>query len=69
MHVSEQLQALWQLVCRHHNIGLFDEVGPQVNVLLTKEARNVDNLLNLALRGVEVRTEVVPVEYVFGLRS
>ena len=67
MHVTEELEALWQLICRHHNVRLLDEVGPQVDVLHTKYALDVLHVLNLPLRGVEIRTKMLPGQNVLRL--
>lgn len=69
MHVAEQLQAFWQLISSHHSVRLLDHVWSQIDKLVAKLLCNVSYFADGTLGGVEIGTEIVPVQHVFGLWS
>ena len=69
VHMSEEIEALGQLVCRQHAVGLFDHVGTQVDILVSELFGDVLHLVDTSISAVHVRAEIVPVQKILALRG
>lgn len=69
VHVAEQIKTLWKLIRCHDHVRLLDHVGPKVDEFVGESLSDVLHFGKLAICGVKVRAEVVPVEHLFGFRG
>lgn len=67
--MAKQFQAFGQLISRHHSVRLLNHVWSQIDKLVAKLLSNVSYFADRTLGGVEIGTEIVPVQHVFGLWS
>ena len=66
--MTEEVEHFWQLICGLDLVWLFDHIRSQVDITMTVSLGDLLDLRITAIRRVEVRAEVVPVEDVLTLR-